>query len=231
MTTAESTGFIDFTYKGETFKTWYKTFGNLKSTDVRPLVILHGGPGIPNPYMDAHIELYRSRNISLVFYDQIGGGKSTHLPDKPAEFWSLELFMAELDTVLAHFGIADRFDLLGHSWGGMLAADYVATRQPKGLVKLVLASSPASMALWEVCTNKLLDGLSPELKEMLRKHEREGTTGDKEYQEGMQIFYKKHICTIDPWPQELLEAFGKMEEDPSVYFKMCVVSTLPLDPS
>lgn len=218
---SETSGFIDFKYKGETFQTWYKVIGDLKSSaDVTPLLVLHGGPAIPNPYMDPHKELNAARGIPLIFYDQIGGGKSTHLKDKPAEFWSLDLFMDELDNVLAHFGIADRFDILGHSWGGMLGSDYVATRQPKGLGRLVIADAPASMQLWEVCTNKLLDRLPKELKEMLRRHEKEGTTDDPEYQEGMQVFYGKHICTLDPWPQELLDAFGKMEEDITVYRTM-----------
>ncbi|KAG2069370.1 hypothetical protein BDR04DRAFT_1101661 [Suillus decipiens] len=47
--------------------------------------------------------------------------KSTHLHDKPAEFWTPELFMDELDSLLVLLGIESDFDLLGHPWGGTLA--------------------------------------------------------------------------------------------------------------
>jgi pimeloyl-ACP methyl ester carboxylesterase len=56
-------------------------------------------------------------------YDQMGFGESTHFPDRKGDtaLWNLELFMAELDNLKQALGI-QTFDLLGHSWGGMLAA-------------------------------------------------------------------------------------------------------------
>ncbi|KAJ6499610.1 hypothetical protein C8R47DRAFT_950246, partial [Mycena vitilis] len=62
--------------------------------------------------------LHASRNIPVIIYGQTECGTSTHLRDKPKEFCTVELFMAELDNVLAHFKVADNFDLFGHSWGG-----------------------------------------------------------------------------------------------------------------
>ncbi|KAL0955947.1 hypothetical protein HGRIS_002131 [Hohenbuehelia grisea] len=165
---AETTGFLDFSYQGESYKTWYKVVGDLKSTTATPLVLLHGGPGIPNPYLDPHTTLYASHRIPLVFYDQVGCGLSTHLPDKPASFWTIPLFVVELENVLASLGISGKFDLLGHSWGSILASEFITTRQPQGLRRLVLADPLASMALWEVGVNKLL------------KHFPEGLPGDAE---------------------------------------------------
>lgn len=215
----ETTGFIDFSVDGEVHKTWYRVVGDLHAGP-RPLVILHGGPGTPNPYLEPHVELYTTHGIPLVFYDQIGSGKSSRLPDKPKSFWTVEHFMDELDNVLRTLGITGAFDLYGHSWGGMLAADYVATRQPKNLARLVIAGSTASMELWAASTNKLLGRYPAEFREMLRKHEREGTTDDQEYQDGMQTFYQKQICTLKPWPQPLVEAFDTMAEDMTVYQTM-----------
>lgn len=56
--------------------------------------------------------------IPVVLYDQVGCGKSTHLREKRLDtsFWTVELFIAELDSLLEHLGIADDFDLLGQSW-------------------------------------------------------------------------------------------------------------------
>ncbi|KAG1851018.1 hypothetical protein C8R48DRAFT_727003, partial [Suillus tomentosus] len=73
-------------------------------------------------YMISHTEIYSLYDIPVIFYDQLGIGKSTHLRDKPAECWTPELFMDELDNLLVQLGVESDFDLLGHSWGGMLAA-------------------------------------------------------------------------------------------------------------
>lgn len=214
-----STGEIDFVYKGESLKTWYKVFGDL-SLGKTPLVVLHGGPGIPHNYVLPHSRLATDRGIPVIFYDQVGCGQSSHLKGKPAEFWSIELFVAELDNLLSHFKISGHFDLLGHSWGGMLAQEYVASRQPTGLRKLVLADSLASMELWEVSVNKLLRGLPQEVQDTIKKHETAGTTDSKEFHAVMHVFYQKHVCKLDPWPQDLLDAFAALEKDPVVYQTM-----------
>ncbi|KAI0321580.1 proline-specific peptidase [Amylostereum chailletii] len=216
---SESTGTIDFVFEGETFKTWYKLVGDLKS-GATPLVLLHGGPGVTHKYLISHAKLTASRGIPVIFYDQIGCGQSTHLKDRPKEFWSIPLFIAELDNLLAHFQIADNFNLLGHSWGGVLASEYAATRQPKGLRRLVLANSLASMPLWEISVSKLLKRMPQEIQDTLKKHEEDGTMESKEFQDAMNIFYQKHMCNVNPWPQELIDSFDAMGQDPTVYVTM-----------
>ena len=52
----EATGTIPFTFQGETYSTWYKVVGDLKSS-ARPLVTLHGGPGFSHHYMLPHAAL------------------------------------------------------------------------------------------------------------------------------------------------------------------------------
>ena len=134
----ERTGKITFTAKnGKTYQTWYKVLGDPTrafQTSKVPLVILHGGPAIPNPYMSPHEKLFGKKYLDgapIIFYDQIGGGKSSHPHNEgegvgdPETFYTVELFMDELDNVLNHFGLLQtgrQFDILGHSWGGMLAA-------------------------------------------------------------------------------------------------------------
>ena len=43
---------------------------------------------------------------AVVHYDQLGNGRSTHLRDKGADFWTLELFLDELASLIRHLGIA-----------------------------------------------------------------------------------------------------------------------------
>lgn len=64
----------------------------------------------------------------MVFYDQFGGGRSER-PAEPA-LWRLARFVAEVGYVRAAPGL-DAVHLLGHSWGMMLAANYLRT-QPAG---------------------------------------------------------------------------------------------------
>ncbi|TFK40276.1 proline-specific peptidase [Crucibulum laeve] len=215
----ETTGKIDFHVGEETFQTWYKLIGSLDSGK-RPLVTLHGGPGVSHHILLSHIDLFKAHGIPIIFYDQIGIGESTHLRDKPKEFWTVDLFMDELDNLLSHFGVAGDFDLLGHSWGGMLGSQYAAQRQPQGLKHLIIADTPASMPLWEEAVGGLLAQLPVEMREAIKKHEENGTTDAKEYQDVMHVFYQKHVCRLDPWPEELLQTFAAMEADPTVYNTM-----------
>jgi L-proline amide hydrolase len=198
-------------------KTWYRVTGDSGSAGV-PLVLLHGGPGCTHDYLLRQAAL-ADTGRAVVHYDQLGNGRSSHLPDAPAEFWSPDLFLAELDNLLTALGIADRYALLGQSWGGMLAAEH-AVRRPVGLRGLVIADSPASMRLWSAAAVGLRADLPPEVDETLRAHEAAGTTDSAEYQEAMMVFYARHVCRVQPMPDEVAATFAAMDEDPTVYHTM-----------
>lgn len=217
------TGTVEWRVGTEVFHTWFissHSIEDLRSTEQIPLVALHGGPGISHSYMLPHFELSSSFGVPVILYDQIGIGRSTHAADKPPSFWTPELFMDELENVLAHFGITEQYNLLGHSWGGMLAAQFAAERQPRGLEKLVLVGATASVRFLADATRKLLRTFPPAFQAMIHRHEEEGTTNATEYQNGIQEFYERHICQIVPFPKVLNASFGAMAEDPTVYSSM-----------
>ncbi|KAJ7593296.1 Alpha/Beta hydrolase protein, partial [Mycena floridula] len=199
--------------------TWYKVVGNLKSR--RPLVVLHGGPGSTHNYMLTLADLATKYSIPVVLYDQLGNGLSTHLPEKNGDitFWTEELFRDELDNLLAHLGIGNDYDLLGQSWGGMLAAAY-ASKQPQGLHKLVVASAPADMVQWVVAADILRKDMPLDIQEALSKHEANGTYDDPEYKKAVDVYYEKHLCTVKPMPEEFLASMKHMEEDSTVVMTM-----------
>ncbi|VDB94079.1 unnamed protein product [Peniophora sp. CBMAI 1063] len=92
-------GKLPFRYGGETFETYYKIAGELKPTSV-PLVFVHGAPGTCHDYGVPLYDLAAGENARpVIFYEQIGTSRSTHLLDKPATFWTFELFNAELPKV------------------------------------------------------------------------------------------------------------------------------------
>jgi L-proline amide hydrolase len=201
----------------EAGSTWYRVVGELRA-QAAPLVLLHGGPGAAHDYLEPLSQLADVGRRACVFYDQIGCGRSQHLPGAPKSFWTVELFCRELEALLEHLGIADRYHILGQSWGGMLAMEH-ALRQPPGLLSLVIANSPASVELWVQEANRLRGLLPREVQDDLRRHEAAGTTDSKEYQEAMMRFYERHLCRI-PFPEVLQRSFKQLEEEPTVYHTM-----------
>jgi L-proline amide hydrolase len=198
-------------------RTWYKITGELNGAKP-PLVILHGGPGCVHDYVDSFKDLAETGR-AVVHYDQLGNGRSTHLREKGADFWSVELFLAELDRLLAHLDITGRYDLLGQSWGGMLGAEH-AVRQPPGLRKLVIANSPASMKTWVAEANRLRRDLPPEVQATLLRHEAAGTTASAEYLEAAKLYDRRHVCRIEPKPDDVVRNDRAIVDDPTVYHTM-----------
>ncbi|MBI6684484.1 proline iminopeptidase-family hydrolase [Pseudomonas viridiflava] len=199
------------------YQTWYRITGNLHGPHT-PLIILHGGPGCTHDYVDAFKDI-ASTGRAVVHYDQLGNGMSTHLQDKKADFWTVDLFLAELDNLLMHLDIANNYALLGQSWGGMLASEH-AVRQPSGLKALVIANSPADMHTWVSEANRLRRELPEAVQKTLLRHEQAGTLQDEEYKEASRLFYNRHVCRVNPWPEEVQRTFDQIDEDPTVYHAM-----------
>jgi L-proline amide hydrolase len=198
--------------------TWYRIEGDLGMEGRAPLVILHGGPGAAHDYLEPVADLARISGRPCVLYDQIGCGRSQHLPDAPKEFWTVDLFCRELTALLEHLGIAARYHVLGQSWGGMLGLEH-ALGQPPGLLSLVVANSPASIDLWVSEGNRLRGLLPAEVQDTLARHEDAGTTDSPEYEEAVMVFYERHLCRI-PFPDGLQRTFAQLDEDPTVYHTM-----------
>ena len=197
--------------------TWYRVVGDLKSTKT-PVMVLHGGPGAGHNYCEPIADVLAQTGRAAVLYDQIGCGNSTHLPDKPKEFWTPELFMEELVLLTQHLGISNKYNIVGQSWGGMLGMQF-AISKPKGLNAMVIADSPASMEVWVSEANKLRKELPPEVEATLLKHEAAETTEDPEYVAAVDVFYLRHLCRI-PQPPYVAASFEQLAADPTVYHTM-----------
>ena len=197
--------------------TWYRVVGDLKSAKT-PVMILHGGPGAGHNYCEPIADVLAQTGRAGVLYDQIGCGNSTHLPDKPKEFWTPELFMEELVLLTEHLGISNKYNIVGQSWGGMLGMQF-AIQKPKGLNAMVIADSPASMEVWVSEANKLRKELPPEVEATLLKHEAAETTEDPEYIAAVDVFYSRHLCRI-PQPPYVVASFEQLAADPTVYHTM-----------
>jgi proline iminopeptidase len=163
---------------------WYRVVGKGPGT---PLVVLHGGPGAPSFYLESLARLGAERPV--VFYDQLGAGRSDQPPD--TNLWRIERFMAELDSLRGQLGLRE-IHLLGHSWGGSLAIDYLLA-QPKGVRSVVLASPLVSTARWKADADTLIATLPDSIRKAIRANEAAGTYLAPPYQQAVEVFYGRYL--------------------------------------
>lgn len=115
----------------------------------RPLVLLHGGPGASHDYLRPQLDRLASPAGAarrLVYYDQRGSGRSPlvagTVPGTAGDH------VADLERVRLHLEptLPDgHIDLLGYSWGGLLALLY-GLEHPERVGRLALLSPAPSHA-------------------------------------------------------------------------------------
>lgn len=171
-------------------------------------------------YMLPVSALHEKFGIPVIFYDQIGSGRSTHLPEKKGDgnFWTTDLFCNELLNLLQNLGVS-KYHILGQSWGGMLAS-ILASRHPAGLQKLIVSNSPASIATWIQACDTLREALPQGVQNTLKRHEDAGTTDSQEYEAAVNVFYERHLCRVVPFPEPLVATLEWLKKDPTVYHTM-----------
>lgn len=180
-----------------------------------PILVLHGGPGATHDYLEPLAALTASGR-DVIFYDQIGCGKSQAIAD-PA-LLTPALFVAEIDAIRAQLQLDEVF-IIGQSWGGMLAMEYALT-QPRGVRGMVVADSPSDMQLWVSEANRLRRDLPAGVQETLSRHEANGTTDDPAYEAAVDEFYKRHVCRVVPFPDCVKRTFANIAANPTVYHTM-----------
>ncbi|OBF56337.1 proline iminopeptidase [Mycobacterium sp. 852002-50816_SCH5313054-b] len=185
-------------------KVWFTRVG---SGPGLPLLVVHGGPGLPHDYLNSLERLADEREV--VFWDQLGCGKSRRPSD--TQLWTMERAVAEMDAVVKALGLA-RFHVFGNSWGGMLAQQY-ALDVASGAVSLTISNSIASIPEFSNMVARLKSELDPATQSAIDRHEVAGTTYSAEYQAAIRTWNETYLCRVRPWPRELEEAFRNMGTD------------------
>ncbi|THD36111.1 MAG: alpha/beta fold hydrolase [Sphingomonas sp.] len=179
---------------------WWRKVGNGRGT---PLLTLHGGPGAGHDYLLPLRALADQRPV--IFYDQLGCGRA----DSPADesIYTIQRSVDEVDAVCKALGL-DRVILYGHSWGSMLAIEYLCSGQRPGVEKLILGGALASIPQAMAGQQRLIAALPNGGGAKLHALEAAGKTDSAEYQALVQQFYDLHVCRVSPWPPEA-QATGK----------------------
>jgi proline iminopeptidase len=184
-------------------RVWFRIVG--ADRPGTPLLVLHGGPGATHDYLEPLAALAAERPI--VFYDQLGCGNSDR-PDDPA-LWTVERYVGEVGEVREALGLS-RVHLLGQSWGGGLAAEYVLSAESGGIESLVLSAPLLDADRWVADQRANLAAFPDGTQEDIREAEASGNFDSPEYQDAMAAYYARHVCRMDPWPECLNRTFEKI---------------------
>jgi proline iminopeptidase len=123
-----------------------------------PVVVLHGGPGIPDMADDAaYFGQLTGLGFDVYVYDQLGSGRSTRLTN-PADY-GIDRDVGDLEEIRQEIK-ADRMVLVGHSYGATLAAHYLAAH-PDRVERLIL-SSPGALDPGDSSGSRATAGLGRE---------------------------------------------------------------------
>lgn len=116
-------------------KLFYRTVGK-----GLPLIVLHGEPGLSQDYLLPQLYKLAENNL-VIFYDQRGSGRSleTKLDEN---YINIDQFIEDLETLRTALGF-DKFILMGHSWGGLLAMQYAVEYQENLIGLILLNTAPA----------------------------------------------------------------------------------------
>lgn len=100
-----------------------------------PIIYLHGGPG--GQILDTHIQslaFLSEQGYDVYFYDQIGSGQSARLED--ISEYTVARHAEDLKAIIERIG-AEKVILLGHSWGCLLAINFVQN-WPERVARMIL---------------------------------------------------------------------------------------------
>jgi proline iminopeptidase len=152
---------------------YYKAFGRGE-----PLVILHGGPGASHDYFLPYLLPLAQKN-RLIFIDERGSGRSQKI-EKTSDY-TLENMVEDVEAVRQELELG-KINLLGHSYGGVLAQAY-ALKYQENLSHLILCSTFHSTKKMNEVFKRQEEKMTPELRVRIEKMEKAGLFGHgKDYE-------------------------------------------------
>ncbi|KAL3774088.1 hypothetical protein HJC23_014015, partial [Cyclotella cryptica] len=184
-----------------------------------PLLVLHGGPSLPSDYLYplAH-QMPTTR--SVIFYDQLGCGKSKKFQLKEEhQLYSIKDSVEDLGKLIAYLGLA-RFHLLGHSFGGILAYEFIKNKleeaqslrssKPPECLSLILANAPCNMRMSLEESARLEKELSTELIKDISRSDSDFVVAQDANSAASsrtkELLRKRHECRTRVMPEPLANA-------------------------
>ena len=213
----KSGGVKTITIHNGKYKVWTKRIGNNPTIK---LLLLHGGPGCTHEYFESFESYLPKEGIEFYYYDQLGSAYSDQPTD--SSLWDLPRFVEEVEEVRQALGLnKDNFYLLGHSWGGILAAEY-ALKYQQHLKGLIISNMMMSASAYDKYANEVLAlQMDSTVLRELRSMEAKSDFANPRYMELLiPHYYTQHILRMpaDQWPDAVNRTFAKLNSN--VYVSM-----------
>ena len=191
-------------------KTYVKIVGE-NQPGKKTLLMLHGGPGNCHNYLLPYAEMADRYGRQIVFYDQIGSGKSM-LSGMGEDFYTCDLWIDEFYAVRKALGLDD-IHVFGNSWGGMLGM-MCAAKDDTGMNSLVINSSPVRIQTWLDEANRLIGYLPEDMQKAVAVAEATGNYDTPEAKAAYDEYYKRHVVGLyeKDYPDYINDAFGGVGE-------------------
>lgn len=171
------------------YQTYFRIAGDLENTKI-PLLLLHGGPGSTHNYFESFDELSETGR-AIIMYDQIGCGKSSQISEN--EIYDAKLWVAELENLVAFLNL-EKFNLLGQSWGGMLAIIYATDISQEKINGLILSSTLSSASLWAQEEHRLIKLMPEDEQAAINQAEQANNFSGNNYKKANEHFMELHAA-------------------------------------
>lgn len=179
------------------YQTYYRI---VKGGNKTPIILLHGGPGSTHNYFEL-LDSIAESGRDVIMYDQLGCGNS-YVENRP-DLWKADTWIDELITLRKFLNLHECV-LLGQSWGGMLAIEYLINRKPAGVKGLVLSSTLSSASLWSHEQHRYISYMSSEDQTAIQNAEQTNKWDSPAYLAANERFMKLHCADIHPDDPECL---------------------------
>jgi len=196
------------------YKVWTRKVGDGKIK----VLLLHGGPGFSHDYMECFDDFLPKEGMEIYYYDQLGCGNS----DVPADtsLWNIKRYVEEVEQVRKGLGL-DNFYIVGHSWGSLLAMEYLDKYQShvKGAVLSNMTASIKDYTDYSAILKQKL--FSPSDLVTFDSLDRLKAYSSPKYTDLlMNKLYSQVICRLPlaEWPEPLTRAFKKVNQ--TIYLQM-----------
>jgi proline iminopeptidase len=141
-----------------------------------PLFVLHGGPGLDHTMFGDALDPLGDR-CRLLFVDQRAQGRSG---PAPTDTWTIERMAADVSALAAALEL-DRYAVLGHSFGAMVAVQHAVDFSGRPVATIVSSGVPSERFLMEFVESNLEHFEPVELREQVASSwEREQTATSSE---------------------------------------------------
>lgn len=131
-----------------------------------PILIINGGPGFSSEGFLPMAEKIANLGYQAILYDQRGTGKSV-METRDSSNITMELMNADIESIRKKLGI-ERWAILGHSFGGMMANYYAAAFPERVSCMIHSSSGGIDLGLFSAAGAGVFSRLSPEDGDSLR---------------------------------------------------------------